>query len=73
MGLKALEFPRNLDSEDIDAAIDAMNTSEILDLIVRYGDMDRPSDLLKRLMMKPSLYGTFGRVGVKGVLRSMFG
>lgn len=73
MGLKALEFRRNLDPGDIDAAVDAMNTPEILDLIVRYGDMDRPSDLLKRLMMKPSLYGTFGRVGVKGVLRSMFG
>ena len=32
MGLKALEFRWNLDPQDIDAAIDAMNTPEILDL-----------------------------------------
>lgn len=73
MGLKALEFRRNLDPQDIDAAIDAMNTPEILDLIIRFGDMDRPSDLLKRLAMKPGLYGTFGRIGIKGIVRSMFG
>lgn len=73
MGLKALEFRRNLDPPDIDAAIDAMNTPEILDLITRFGDMDRPSDLLKRLVMKPGLYGTFGRIGIKGIVRSVFG
>jgi len=73
MGLKALQFRRNLDSRDIDSAVDALNTPETLDLITRYGDMDRPSDLLKRLAMKPELYGTFGKIGVKGIFRSLFG
>ena len=73
MGLKALEFRRNLDPQDIDALIDALNTPDNLDLITRFGDMDRPSDLLKRLAAKPSLYGTFGRLGFKGILRSFFG
>lgn len=73
MGLKALQFRRNLASEDINAVIDALNKPDTLDLITCFGDMDRPSDLLKRLAMKPELYGTFGRVGIKGFVRSIFG
>ncbi len=72
MGLKALQFRRNLTSEDIDSAIDALNTPENLDLITRYGDMDHPFDLLKRLAVKPELYGIFGKIGVKGIFRLVF-
>ena len=72
MGLLALQFRRNLDVKDINTLIKALNKPETLDIITRFGDMDRPSDLLKRLAMKPELYGTFGKIGIKGFVRSLF-
>lgn len=73
IGLKVLKFRRSMDPQDIDALTDALNTPETINLITRFGDMDRPSDLLKCLAAKPSLYGTFGRLGFKGIARSFFG
>ncbi|MDR0980438.1 MAG: NAD(P)/FAD-dependent oxidoreductase [Methanocalculaceae archaeon] len=71
LGFKALTLRRTLTAEEIDAAIDALNTPETLALITKAGDMDRPSSLLLKLMKKPELIGTFGVLGIKSMIRSM--
>ncbi|MDO5845474.1 MAG: NAD(P)/FAD-dependent oxidoreductase [Methanocorpusculum sp.] len=73
MGLKALKFRRTFTAADIDAAIDALNTPEIIAAITQYGDMDRPSVLLKKLMKMPDAVSAAGKLGVKGLLRIAFG
>ena len=71
LGLKALNLRRTLTANEIDTAIDALNTPETLDLITQAGDMDRPSSLLLKLMKKPELISTFGILGMKSMIRSM--
>ncbi|MDE2443108.1 MAG: NAD(P)/FAD-dependent oxidoreductase [Methanocorpusculum sp.] len=71
LGFKALTLRRTLTAEEIDTAIDALNTPETLELITKAGDMDRPSSLLLKLMKKPELISTFGVLGIKSMIRSM--
>ncbi|HJK50065.1 MAG TPA: NAD(P)/FAD-dependent oxidoreductase, partial [Methanocorpusculum sp.] len=71
LGLKALNLRRTLTANEIDTAIDALNTPETLELITQAGDMDRPSSLLLKLMKKPELISTFGILGMKSMIRSM--
>ena len=66
-----LNLRRTLTANEIDTAIDALNTPETLELITQAGDMDRPSSLLLKLMKKPELISTFGILGMKSMIRSM--
>ncbi|HJK78723.1 geranylgeranyl reductase family protein [Methanocorpusculum vombati] len=71
LGFKALSFRRTLTAEEIDSAIDALNTPETRELITTAGDMDRPSALLLKLMRNPEIVSTFGVLGIKSMIRSM--
>ncbi|WP_338096789.1 NAD(P)/FAD-dependent oxidoreductase [Methanorbis rubei] len=71
LGMKALNLRRTLSPDEIDRAIDALNTPETLDLILNSGDMDKPSALLRKLMFRPELIRTFGVLGIKSMIRSM--
>lgn len=71
LGFKALSLRRMLTAEEIDTAIDALNTPETKELITTAGDMDRPSSLLLKLMRKPEVVHTFGVLGIKSLIRSM--
>ncbi|MBR4987479.1 MAG: NAD(P)/FAD-dependent oxidoreductase, partial [Methanocorpusculum sp.] len=54
---------------DVDAGISALNNPEVLRIIIEHGDMDRPSDLIKRLLMRPELLALGGKLGMKTLLR----
>lgn len=69
LGFTALKVRRMLSAEDIDAGISALNKPEILQIITESGDMDRPSDLIRRLLMRPELLALGGKLGVKTLLR----
>lgn len=71
LGLKALQLRQTLTPQEIDMAIDALDTPEIRDLIVSAGDIDRPSSLLPKLITKPELISTFGILGIKSMIRSV--
>ena len=69
LGFAALKVRRTLDAADIDAGISALNNPEILRIITEHGDMDRPSDLIKRLLRRPELLALGGKLGMKTLLR----
>lgn len=71
LGLTALQLRQTLTPQEIDRAIDALDTPETRDLIVSAGDIDRPSTLLLKLITKPELISTFGVLGIKSMIRSM--
>ncbi len=71
IGLQLLKFRRNLVAEDVDRILSTLNTPEILTIITQYGDMDRPSLLIKQLMHRPELL-SLGTTGVKGLFRMIF-
>jgi hypothetical protein len=53
---------------ETDRLVKAMSDPEILEIIRQYGDMDRPSKVMKELMKKPVLYrhsGILLRFGIK--------
>ncbi|SDF35904.1 geranylgeranyl reductase family [Methanolobus vulcani] len=53
MGMRIHRFAAGLKDKEIDELIGSMNNSTILDTITRYGDMDHPSILIKK-MLHPS-------------------
>ncbi|OPY38272.1 MAG: Digeranylgeranylglycerophospholipid reductase [Methanoregula sp. PtaU1.Bin051] len=59
-GYRFFRLRRRLFPEDIDRLIRALNDPEIINLILQYGDMDRPSKLLKQLMLNPAVIGVLG-------------
>lgn len=69
LGLAALKVRRTLSAEDIDAGIAALNNPEILQIITESGDMDRPSDLIRRLLMRPEILALGGKLGMKTLLK----
>ncbi|MCL7411424.1 MAG: NAD(P)/FAD-dependent oxidoreductase [Methanosarcinaceae archaeon] len=50
LGMKIHEFIGGLSDNDLDELLGSMNTPAILDLITEYGDMDRPSILMKKML-----------------------
>jgi len=70
-GFKALSFRRTLTAEEIDSAIDALDTPETRELITAAGDMDRVSPLFLKLMRKPEILSIFGALGLKSLIRSV--
>ncbi|MDO9518177.1 MAG: NAD(P)/FAD-dependent oxidoreductase [Methanosarcinaceae archaeon] len=50
LGMKIHEFMGGLSDNDLDELLGSMNTPAILDMITEYGDMDRPSILMKKML-----------------------
>jgi len=56
IGFRFFEMRQRLSVADIDRILQALNDPEILSAIVQYGDMDRPGILVKKLLLKPSMF-----------------
>ena len=69
LGLNFLKIRRTFTEEDIDAGIAAMNNPDILKIITESGDIDRPSALLRKLVMRPEIISLGGRLGIKTLIR----
>lgn len=69
LGFAALKIRRTLSADDIDAGISALNNPDVLRIITEHGDMDRPSDLIKRLLRRPEILALGGKLGMKTLLR----
>ncbi|AKB85651.1 NAD(P)/FAD-dependent oxidoreductase [Methanococcoides methylutens] len=70
IGMKIHDFVGGLSDDELDEMITAMNNPAILDMITKYGDMDHPSILIKKLlnpMNSRHLIGIF-RAFAKAVL-----
>jgi hypothetical protein len=63
---------QRLSVQDIDRLIRGLNDPDILSAIVRYGDMDRPGVLVKKLMRNPVMLRCMGpliRAGLRSLVR----
>lgn len=72
VGYKLITARQKMTSQEIDQILRAMNDPSIIESIVNFGDMDRPSALIKKLMMKPALWGAM-RVLLNSGIRQVFG
>lgn len=67
-GMMMFRLRQSLGPIETDRLVKAMSDPEILEIIRQYGDMDRPSKVMKELMKKPVLYrhsGILLRFGIK--------
>ncbi len=67
-GLMMFRLRQALGPVETERIVKALSDPEILDVIRQYGDMDRPSIVMKELMKKPALYrhsGILLRFGIK--------
>jgi geranylgeranyl reductase family protein len=67
-GLMIFRMRQAFGPVETDRLLRALSDPEILDVITRYGDMDRPSVVVKELLKKPALYrysGMFLRCGLR--------
>ncbi len=55
LGFRIFQLRQKISDEDMDALIRALKDPDIIDTIVKYGDMDRPGSLVKRLLLKPAI------------------
>ncbi|HZD43233.1 MAG TPA: NAD(P)/FAD-dependent oxidoreductase, partial [Methanomicrobiales archaeon] len=67
MGLKFLTLRRKMSGAEVDRIMAQLNDPEMLDAIVRYGDMDRPSSLFRHLARRPGLIRIFGTLFMVGI------
>ena len=70
-GYHLFNLRQKLAPEDIDALIHALNDKEIIRTIEKYGDMDRPGKLVKKLLLKPAVIRLLKLLISKG-LRSLW-
>ena len=59
IGKKINEWMAHLDDYRINRLIEVLDDDELLDMITRYGDMDHPSVVLRRLLMNRKSMGAF--------------
>ena len=71
-GIASFACARTYQPEDIDGMIRAFGDKDILDAIVRYGDMDRPGKLVGMLLKKPALLRWLSPLLASGI-RSLLG
>jgi geranylgeranyl reductase family len=71
LGYRLFLMRRHLSPETLDRMIAAMAAPEIVDTIVKYGDMDRPGKLAGILVKNPSLIRFFSPLLFSGI-RSLF-
>jgi digeranylgeranylglycerophospholipid reductase len=55
LGFRIFQMRQKISEDEMDALIRALKDPDILDTIVKYGDMDRPGSLIKRLLLKPAI------------------
>ena len=70
-GMKLFRMRKSLTPEIIDDLCRVMNEKGMAEDIVRYGDIDRPGRIVKKMMLNPSVYRIAGKV-IGGELRSLF-
>ena len=62
LGMRLFRLRQELSAAQADALIAKMADPAITDLIVRYGDMDRPGALIRRLLTKPTIIMSLGTI-----------
>lgn len=67
-GYRFFRLRQQLTADDTRHLIRTLNDPEIIDAIVRYGDMDRPGQLIRKLMLKPAVIGALGSLVRPGFL-----
>ena len=55
LGFRIFQMRQKISAQDMDALIRALNDPDIIRTIIRYGDMDRPGVLIKKLLLKPAI------------------
>jgi geranylgeranyl reductase family protein len=71
LGFCIFQMRRKISEDDMDAFIRALQDPDILDTIIKYGDMDRPGSLIKRLLLKPAILRCAGPL-IRSGLQSLF-
>lgn len=62
LGMKLFRMRRNLTPEIIDDLCRVMNEKEMASDIIKYGDMDRPGRIVKKMALNPAIYRVAGKV-----------
>jgi len=62
IGKRINEWMANLSDSRINRLIEVINDDELLDLITRYGDMDHPSVVVRKLLMNRKSVGVFAKL-----------
>jgi len=71
LGFRIFGLRQKMTHEETDALVRALNDPAILSTIVQHGDMDRPGELVKKLMLKPAIIRCLGPLLSSGI-RSFF-
>ncbi|MDD1685814.1 NAD(P)/FAD-dependent oxidoreductase [Methanoregula sp.] len=67
LGFRLFQIRQHLSGQDIDDLIRALDDPEILRVIEEYGDMDRPSVVARKLMLKPRMLRLLGPLMQAGI------
>lgn len=70
-GMALYNMRKKISDKQIDNLLRCINTPEILDEIIKYGDMDRPQKIIKKMMLKPQIVKTLGKFAASE-LKSLF-
>jgi len=71
-GMKLFRMRKSLTPELVDDLCRVMNEKGMAEDIIRYGDMDRPGRIVKKMAFNPAIYRVAGKV-IGNELRSIFG
>jgi len=71
LGYLLFTLRRKMTRDEIDSILSALNDPEVIKIINEYGNMDRPAILIKKLLMRPSLYRCLAPLLTSGI-RSFF-
>ena len=69
LGMALFRARRELTPAEVDAILAALQDQDIIREITRYGDMDRPSGLVRRLALRPRVIKAAG-IFLMGALRT---
>jgi len=61
-GMALYRMRQKISDAQIESLCRCMNSPDILDDIIKYGDMDRPQKIIKKMMLKPSVIKTIGSI-----------
>jgi digeranylgeranylglycerophospholipid reductase len=70
LGFRLFGMRERLSPDDVDELVRALDDPGLIRIIEEYGDMDRPSDLVKRLLLNPAtlrLLGPLARTSFKAL------
>lgn len=71
LGFRIFGLRQKMTHEEIDALVRALNDPAILSTIVQHGDMDRPGELVRKLIVKPAIIRCLGPL-LSSAIRSFF-